>query len=393
MDDRLKAEVFALKDEMISLRRDFHMFPELGFNERQTAGKIKEYLNALGLTVKTGVAETGVVSVIKGHGPGKTLLLRADMDALPILEKNDLPFRSKNDGVMHACGHDGHMAILLAVAKILNARKNNFSGNVKLVFQPGEEALAGAFFMIEAGVLQNPTVDAALALHLFTTFPTGHVMVREAEAMASADMFTITLNGQNGHGAFPESGIDAIFIAGHVITALQGIVSREIGAQSPAVVHIGKIQGGSATNIIADNVQLSGSVRTLNENVRCHIEERLGQITSGIVSAFRGTCSVDYLRGYPTLKNDAVLTQLVERTAVAVVGPDNVTIAEPIMGSEDMAFFLEKVPGCFFFVGAANKQKGFNRPHHNEHFNFDEEALVIGAETLARAALAYLETP
>jgi amidohydrolase len=390
MDDGLKTEFLGLKEEMISLRRDFHMYPELGFNETRTAVKIRDYLHALGLEAETGIAKTGVVSLIRGNRPGKTLMLRADMDGLPILEKNDICYRSRNEGVMHACGHDGHMAILLAVAKLLTARRNDFSGNIKLVFQPAEEGLAGAYFMLEAGILENPKVDAALGLHLFTTFPTGRIMIREGETMAGADMFTITINGKSGHGAYPESGIDAVFIAGQVITSLQGIISREIPTQSPAVVHIGKIQGGTATNIIADKVELSGGVRTLNESVRNRIQERLGQITEGIVSSFRGSSSVNYLQGYPVLKNDPFITRLVEKAAVESVGRNNVTVAEPMMGSEDMAFVLQKVPGCFFFVGAANEKKGLGALHHNEYFNFDEEALVIGAETLSRAALDYL---
>lgn len=393
MGGGLKNDVLALKDEMISLRRDFHMYPELGMNETRTASKIVEYLNAMGHETTTGIAGTGIVCTIKGKDQGKTLMLRADMDALPIMEKNDFPFRSRNAGVMHACAHDGHMAILLVASKIITARRNEFSGNIKLVFQPGEEGLAGAFFMINAGVLENPKVDAALGLHLFSTFPTGQIRVRKGDAMASADQFTITIKGKSGHGAHPEGGIDAIFIAGHVITALQGIVARELPAQSPAVIHIGKIQGGSATNIIADQVVLSGGVRALNQEIRTFVESRMDSLISGIVSAFRGTCTFDYLRGYPVLKNEPTLTQLIEKTAKAVVGTGNILAADPIMGSEDMAFFLEKVPGCFFFVGAANEAKGCHHPHHSELFNFDEDAMVVGAETLVRAALTYLNTP
>ncbi len=393
MDDGLKKDVLAIQDEIISLRRDFHMYPELGMNEIRTAVKINEYLNNMALETTTGIAETGIACTIKGKGRGKTLLLRADMDALPIMEKTDIPFRSKNEGVMHACAHDGHMAILLGAAKILNARRSEFFGNIKLVFQPGEEGLAGAFFMINAGVLEDPKVDAALGLHLFSTFPTGQIRVRDGDMMASADQFTITIKGKSGHGAQPEAGIDAIFIAGHVITALQDIVSRELSAQSPAVIHIGKIQGGSAANIIADQVLLTGSVRTLNEEIRKFVEQRMNSILNGIVSAFRGTYTFDYIRGYPVLKNETSMTRLIEKTARTVVGTGNVFTADPIMASEDMAFFLEKVPGCFFFVGAANVEKGCHHPHHSELFNFDEDAMVIGVETLVRAALSYLKTP
>ncbi len=392
MADELKGDVLALKEELIALRRDFHMYPELGMRETRTAEKVKAYLNDLGLDVTTGIGQTGVVGLIEGNGPGKTLMLRADMDALPIQEKTDVAYRSKNDGIMHACGHDGHTAILLGVAKLLYTRRNDFSGNIKLVFQPGEEGYAGAFFMMHDGVLENPTVDAALGLHLFTTFPLGLISVREGAVMSSADLFSLTIKGRGGHGAHPEGGVDAILIAGHVITSLQSLISREISAQAAAVVHIGKIQGGTAENIIADQVVLSGSVRTLDEKIRTLIADRMDQILKGIISAFRGSYTLNYTRGYPGLINETVMTELVGKAAVKTVGPENVIEAIPLMGSEDMAFFLEKVPGCFFFVGAANPDKGFSHPHHHELFNFDEDALVIGAETLLRAALDYLKT-
>ncbi|MFO7962620.1 MAG: amidohydrolase [Desulfobacterales bacterium] len=392
MFETLKNDVRSLQQEMMMLRRDFHMHPELGMTEVRTADKIMHYLKELDLHPVGGIAQTGVACMIEGNGKGKTLLLRADMDALPILEKTDVPFRSQNDGVMHACAHDGHMAILLAAGKLLTARQKHFPGNIKLVFQPGEEGLAGAFFMIHEGVLENPKVDAALGLHLFSTFPTGQIRVREGDLMASVDQFTLEIHGKSGHGAMPESGIDAVHIAGHVITGLQGIVARELPAQSPAVIHIGKIHGGTAQNIIADNVVLSGSVRTLNEKTRTHVEERMNTLLNKIVSAFGGTCTFTYTRGYPILRNDPGMTQLIEQTAKQVVGSENVITADPIMGSEDMAFFLEKVPGCFFFVGAGNEEKRCRYPHHSELFNFDEDALVVGLETLVRGALTYLNT-
>jgi amidohydrolase len=390
MGDTLKADILSLKDEMISLRRDFHMYPELGMQEHRTAGIIENYLRGLGLEVKAGIAETGVVCVIEGNGPGKTLMLRADMDALPLDEKNDIPYCSRNEGLMHACAHDGHMAILLALAKLLNNRRNEFSGKIKLVFQPAEENAAGAFFMINEGVLENPDVKAALGLHLFTSIPIGFVGIREGVAMSCADIFSITINGKSGHISQPEKGIDAIHIAGHVITSLQSLISREISPQAAAVVHIGMINGGTANNIIADRVALSGSVRTFDDKIRTHIEDRMGGIVNNIAAAFRGTSSFNYLRGYPGLKNDKTITQLVKEVAGSVLGPEKIITPEPIMGSEDMSFFLEKVPGCFFFVGAGNKEKGLNHPHHNEFFNFDEDALVIGAEIMARAAFSYL---
>lgn len=246
--------------------------------------------------------------------------------------------------------------------------------------------------MIHEGVLENPAVDAVMGLHLFTTIPLGIIGVREGGAMSCADIFNIDINGKSGHGSQPEGGVDAIYIAGHVITSLQGIVSREISPQTPAVIHIGMVSGGRATNIIADKVSLSGSVRTFDDKIQTQIEERMGGIVDNIVSAFRGTSSFQYTRGYPILKNDAPMAGIVKEAAASVVGEKNVVRPEPVMGSEDMAFFLEKVPGCFFFVGAANAEKGLTHAHHNDYFNFDEDALVIGAETMARAVFAYLGT-
>jgi amidohydrolase len=391
MTDDLKDDILSMTEEMITLRREFHQYPELGMKEIRTAEKITAYLKNLGLEPKTGIAETGISAVIEGKGPGKTLMLRADMDALPIQEKTDVAYRSLNDGIMHACAHDGHMAILLAVAKYLNNHRNDFSGRIKLVFQPGEEGLAGAYFMINDGVLENPSVDAAIGLHLFTTIPMGLIGIKEGPVMSGADFYSLTIKGKSGHGAHPDTGIDAILIAGAVITSLQSIVSREIAAQSPAVVHIGKIEGGTANNIIADQVTLSGGVRTFDEQLRNHIQTRMDDILKGIITAFRGDYTFDFIRGYPVLKNETNMTRLVREMAVSVVGEENVIEPQPMMGSEDMAFFLEKVPGCFFFVGAGVEKKGISRAHHNEFFDFDEDALAIGAETMARAALAYLK--
>ena len=391
MKDGLKDDIRSLKGEMISLRREFHMYPELSMQEIKTAEKITSYLKNMGLEPKTGIAGTGISAIIEGKKQGKTIMLRADMDALPLHEKTNVDYASLNDGIMHACAHDGHMAILLTVARILCNRRNEFSGAIKLVFQPGEEGLAGAFFMIHDGVLENPSVDAAIGLHLFTTIPIGLIGVREGSIMSSADFFSLTIKGKSGHGAYPESGIDAILIAAQVINSLQSIVSREIPPQAPAVIHIGKIEGGTANNVIADQVTLSGGVRTFDEKLRNHIQKRMDDIFKGIIHALRGDYTFNFTRGYPVLMNDPGMTRLVRSTAFTVVGEENVIEPQPMMGSEDMAFFLEKVPGCYFFVGAGNEQKKANRPHHSELFNFDEDALPIGAEAMARAALAYLK--
>ena len=391
MTDNIRDDIRSLTEEMVALRRDFHMYPELGLQEKRTAEKIAARLKQLGLDPITGLAQTGISAVIEGSKPGKTLMLRADMDALPIQEKTNSTYASLNDGIMHACAHDGHMAILLTVAKILCNRRKDFSGQIKLVFQPGEEGLAGAFFMIRDGVLKNPSVNAAMGLHLFTNIPIGIIGLREGPVMAGVDFFSLSIQGKSGHGAYPESGIDAILIAAQVINSLQSIVSREIEPQTPAVIHVGKIEGGTANNVIADQVTLSGGVRTFDENLRNHIEKRMDDIFKGIIHALRGEYNFKFTRGYPVLKNDPAITRLVKNIALTVVGEKNVIDHQPIMGSEDMAFFLEKVPGCYFFVGAGNDRKKTNKPHHSELFDFDEDALAIGAETMVRAALAYLK--
>jgi amidohydrolase len=388
--DTLRTEIQSLEPELIRLRRDFHRHPELGLEETRSAGIIAKRLEALGMEVAEGVGHTGVVGLLEGRGPGRTLLLRADMDALPIQEENETPYRSEVEGVMHACGHDGHMAILLGVAEVLSRRRDRFPGRVKFIFQPGEEAFDGARLMIEDGALANPRPDAALGLHLASSLPVGRVGVRSGPAMASSDAFTIRLLGEAGHGAHPEGGVDAILISGHVITSLQSLVSREVPAQQPLVVHIGLIRGGTAGNIIADRVTLRVSVRTLDKEVRSTIPARLDRILGGITAAFRGRHELTYLGGVGPVVNDAAMTALVQGCAAQCVGAENVVSGEPTMGSDDVARFLEAVPGCFFFVGSGNQEQGFSRPHHHPRFDIDERALAIGAEILACSALTYL---
>ena len=385
----IKEKVIALEDELIALRRDFHQHPEIGLQEKRTAGIVAAYLTALGLEVQTEVGQTGVVGLLKGDSEGKTLMLRADMDALPIQEENQTDYRSKNDGVMHACGHDGHTAILLTVAKILSECRGEIKGNIKFVFQPGEEGYDGARLMINDGALESPKVDAVLGLHLIGVLPIGQVGVRTGATMASADGYTIRVFGKAGHGAHPEGGVDAIYIAGNVITSLQSLISREVAAQEPLVVHIGLIKGGNAANIIADRVTMRASVRTLNEELRATIQERLDRIVGGIASAHRGSHEIKYLGGVASVMNDPAMADLVVSEAAKVVGTDNIISPPPTMGSDDMARFLEAAPGCYFFVGTENEEAGITYPHHHSLYDLDEKALAIGAETLTRAALAY----
>lgn len=390
MFDRIKDEILSLKDEIIQIRRDFHQHPELGFNEKWTAGIVAKYLTDMGLKVQTGIAGTGVVGLLKGKDPGKTVLLRADMDALPIQEENDVPYRSQKDGIMHACGHDGHMAILLTVAKILNAHREDLSGRIKFIFQPGEEGLAGERFMIEDGVLEDPKVDSAFGLHLNTGIPVGSLALRAGNMMACLDSFTIKIKGKGGHAAMPEGGVDAILMSAQVISTLQSLISKEVSPTTPLVVHVGTIHGGNAFNIVADQVELKGTVRTHDEILRKSMPERIDRIVKGVTEALRGAHELDYQFGYLPVVNDAAMTELVKGVGAQVVGNEQVLEIPPVMMSDDMGFFLKEITGCYFFVGAANPEKGFDQPHHNARFDFDEDALIVGAEVMTRVALAYL---
>ena len=388
----LNQEILKLKEEMIAWRREFHAHPELGMEEKWTAGTIARRLKEFGLTVKTGIGGTGVVGLLEGGAPGKTVLLRADMDALPVREENDVPYRSRIDGAMHACGHDGHMSILLGVAKILSAARGSLRGRIRFVFQPGEEGFGGARFMIDDGVLNHPRVDAAFALHLIAPMPVGMIGVRPGALMASMDSFTISIIGKGGHAAMPEGGVDAVVMGAQAVTALQSLISKEVSPLVPLVVHVGTIHGGNAFNIIAESIEMKGTVRCLDEGLRKSIPERMDRILKGITSAFRGFHQLDYQFGYPPVVNNGAMTELLKAEAADVVGREMVIEVPPSMAGDDMAFFLKEVPGCYFFVGAGNAQKGLTYPHHSSRFDIDEEALITGAETLARTAVAFLGT-
>ncbi len=386
-------QIAALAEEMIGLRRDFHRHPELGFSETRTAGIIARYLRQLGLEVRENIGSTGVTGLLKGEMPGKTLMLRADMDALPIQEHNEVAYRSVTPGVMHACGHDGHMAILLTVAKALSALRTNLAGQVKFVFQPAEENLGGARVMIDEGVLDEPRVDAAFGLHLISMLPVGYIGWHSGPIMASMDSFTLTIRGRGGHSAMPEGGVDAILISAQVITALQGLVTHEISPVSPVVINVGTIRGGNAANVIADTVVLEGTVRALDVTVQQSIPGRMERIIDGISRGMGGSYELSYVSGYPATINDAGMTGLVRLAGAEVVGEDHVFEVPPTMASEDMSFYLQKVPGSYFFVGAGNPEKGITQPHHNSLFDIDEQALVVGARMLCHLAGLYLNNP
>lgn len=386
----IKNEVLEIKDELISIRRDIHKHPEIGFQEKRTAKVVAEYLRELGLEVQTEVAQTGVVGLLHGKGEGRTILLRADMDALPLQEKNDVEYKSVYDGVMHACGHDGHVAMLLGAAKILSAHTDDFDGCIKFMFQPGEEGYAGARDMIEEGVLENPKVDAAFALHLSPSIPIGHIAVKPGPMMASVDNFTIKIIGKSGHAAMPQFGTDAILVAAEIITSLPALITKEISPMSPIIMHVGTIHGGDAANIIAEEVVMEGTVRNLDRAAHELIPEKMERILKGITAGYNADFELDYIKEYPPLVNDDAMTDFVKGVVETQVGPEKTFEMPPMMGGEDMAFVLNKVQGSFFWVGSGNEAKGITASNHNSSFDIDEDALTIGCEALVNVALTWL---
>jgi amidohydrolase len=387
----VSTEVAQLSEFVIDLRRTLHQWPELGFQERRTSGLVAERLQALGIEVRTGVAQTGVLGTLRGNGVGKTVLLRADIDGLPIEEVSGAPYASQNPGVMHACGHDGHTAILLTVARVLAQHRQQFSGTVKFAFQPAEELPpGGAKGMIEEGVLEHPTVDATFGLHLWNGLPVGKIGVDAGPIMASVDRFDIVIIGVGSHGAYPHSGVDPIVVGSHVVAALQTVVSREVPPLAPVVVTVGTFHGGTAFNIIPSHVELSGTVRTVDKRIRDEMPARLERIVRGITSGMRADSSFNYVFGYPVTVNDGGRAQFARRVAEGIVGEANVVSVGMTMGAEDMAYFLDAVPGCYLRLGSGNPDKGLIHPHHSALFNFDEAALPIGVELLTQLTLAYL---
>ncbi len=387
----IKQEIAQHRDTLIALRRDFHQHPELALEEVRTAGIIAERLRASGLEVRTGVGQTGVVGVLHGSAPGKTLAIRADIDALPLQEENDLPFKSQVPGKMHACGHDGHTAIALTIADILAAHRDRLHGNVTFLFQPAEECLGGAERMIADGALKNPDVDAVIGLHLGSGWAVGQVAVGSGALAASSDQFTIRVRGRGGHGAMPHFCADPILAASQIVVALQSLVSREISPFNPAVVTIGSFHGGTAANIIPDAVTLQGTFRTFSEEDRQHLAARINEVAQQIAAGLRATAAFELLDGCPPCVSDEGMAALIRHAAAEAVGAENVSEAHKITASDDMAFFLNAVPGCYFSIGAGDAAKGYNAPHHSPRFKIDEDCLPVGVEVMLRAALAYLQ--
>lgn len=381
---------------IVADRRWLHENPELGFQEQKTAEFVRQRLESLGVEdIRAGIAKTGVTGLIHGtkDGPGRTVLLRADMDALPLTEENDVEYRSQTEGVMHACGHDAHTAMLLATARVLMERRDEFSGTVKLLFQPSEEANGGgAKPMIDAGVLENPHVDAVFGQHLLSHKPVGTIWVTGGPVQASADSFRIVVKGKGGHGAMPHSAVDPIVIATQIISALQTVVSRRIDPMGSVVVSVCTFHAGTASNIIPDTAEISGTVRTFTPENRDLAQEELTKLAEGIAASMGGVAEVTYDRGYPPTVNDEAMAELVWQAAERAVGAENVHQMTPMMPAEDFSYFLLERPGTYFMTGCGNEEQGITWPHHHPKFDIDEDAMHYGTATLAQVVLDYLNS-
>jgi amidohydrolase len=379
------------RERLVTLRRDFHRHPELAHQEHRTAKVIADHLRALGLDeVRTGVGQTGVVGLLNGGRPGQKVMLRADIDALPLTETDrGQPYRSTREGVHHACGHDGHTAILLTVAELLAAQRAQLTGSVTFAFQPAEERVDGAAGMLRDGAL-DPRPDACFGLHLWNELPVGQIDVRPGPIFASADAFVIELCGPGGHAAMPHQVGDPVLASAELIVGLQTLVSREAPPLEPAVLTIGSIHGGTAPNIIPTRVELQGTLRVFDPHLRQYLLTRVHEVTSTVARTFRVEADVRMTDACPACINDAGMADLMRRVAQAAVGPDSVSSGQRTMGADDMSLFLNEMPGCYFFVGSSNAERGLSSPHHSPTFDFDEGALDIGVQTLTNVALEFL---
>ncbi len=385
---QVSEQVRELVPQVVRWRRHFHQYPERGFEEFETARFIAERLEEFGgFQVRTGVAKTGIVADLRCGAGGPCVMLRADMDALRVQEENEgLEFASQNPGVMHACGHDGHMAMLLGAAKILSSRRDSLSGTVRFIFQPAEEGPGGAAPMIEEGALSDPVPDAAFGIHLWSQIPTGKAGMKSGPMMAETNELRFTVHGKGGHAAAPHEAIDSIVAAAHLITALQTVVSRSVDPGEAAVVSIGFIGGGSVMNAIAERVELGGTMRTFTPEVRDRVLQRVQALVAGLDASFGTETEFQLIERYPALVNDDGMYRVARSVVEEVLGAGSVLEGFTSMGGEDMAFYLRKVPGCFIFLGAGNDEKGCSYPHHSPRFNIDEDALPLGVEILVRLA-------
>jgi len=382
---QIRLGIRSLQPQLVEWRRHLHQRPELGFKEQLTAQLIAQKLQEWGIEHQTGIAETGIVATIPSNRPGPVLAIRADMDALPVQEENDVPYRSMHDGVMHACGHDGHVAIALGTAYYLSQHRDDFAGTVKFIFQPAEEGPGGAKPMVEAGVLKNPDVDAIIGLHLWNNLPLGTVGVRSGALMAAVECFNCTILGKGGHGAMPHQTVDSVVVSAQIVNALQTIVARNVDPIDSAVVTVGELHAGTAQNVIAGTARMSGTVRYFNPKLEGYFGKRLEQVIAGVCQSQGASYELDYWHLYPPVINDVKIAELVRSVASEVIEtPAGIVPECQTMGGEDMAFFLQAVPGCYFFLGSANPTKDLAYPHHHPRFNFDETALGMGVEIFVR---------
>jgi amidohydrolase len=374
-----------------TLRRDFHRHPELGFQEERTSEITASELRKLGLEVQTGIAKTGVVAMIEGSTPGPVVLLRFDMDALPVTEETGVEYASVNPGVMHACGHDAHTAVGLSVARLLCQYQGEMAGSVKLVFQPAEEGLGGAAEMVKAGVLENPKPDAALALHVWNEASYGWLGATEGPVMAASETFRVKITGKGGHGAVPHLTVDPVLASAHVITALQSIVSRNTAPLKSAVVSVTKVQGGNSHNVIPPFVILEGTIRSFDPEVRQLVLRRFEEIVTATAEAFGCQVDVETRSITPAVINHPEVTRVVQEAARSVLPEAKLETNMQTMGSEDMAFMMQDIPGCYFFVGSADPENGLDAPHHHPKFNIDERSLINATAWMTAAALDLLK--
>lgn len=389
----IKKEIEELNSELIALRRDFHMYPELGYQEHRTSQVVYSYLEELGLEVKR-VAKTGVVGLLTGATEGKTLLLRADLDALPQDERTGVDYTSVNKGVMHACGHDGHMAMLLIAAKILSRHKENLKGNIKFVFQPNEEE-AGALDMIKEGVLEGPKVDAAFGIHLWTPIESGNIGLVRGPVMAATEEFELTVIGRAGHTSAPHTAKDPILAATNIVQSLQSIQTREIDPLLPITIMVGKFHGGTGRNIIADRVEIGGTIRFLFKNEAVEKEillNKFERVIRGVCEAMEVQYELKFIPSNPSLMNHPQMVDLAKKASKETFGGEDNIVEYRCLAGEDFAEFTHRVPSALYFIGTGNPEKNTHYPHHHPMFNIDEDTLKYGVEMHVRSALHYLES-
>jgi amidohydrolase len=380
----------AIADSLVADRRAIHRRPELAFQERETAALVEGRLRELGVPHRSGVGGTGVVGLIEGVRPGRTVLLRADMDALPIQEESAADYASANPGVMHACGHDAHTAILLGAARLLLERRAELNGSVKLMFQPAEEGGAGALRMIEDGLLQDPPVDGAFMLHVAHALQAGRVATAGGPVLAGANSFTIVVEGRGGHASRPHMAVDPVVVAAQVVTALQTLVSREVPPDRAAVVTLGSLIAGSAANVIPDRAVIKGTIRAYDGDLMKELERRLQEMATGIAAAMRASARVTFHMHYPPTVNDPAMAELLSGAGRSALGPEAVGVVEPVMAAEDFSFVLERVPGAMLSLGVRAPGWDEPRPVHTARFDVDESALPVGVACMASVAMEFL---